>query len=81
MKLKEARANKFLTMAQLADMAGVSLYTIRNIEAGVSLPPLPVAVKIAKALEMEPAEIDEFKAARDKTIRGRATPQGDEKAS
>ncbi len=71
MKLKEARVGKFLTMAKLAEKAGVSLYTIRNIETGASIPTLSVAAKIAEALEIEPAEIDEFRASRDAAARGR----------
>ncbi len=71
MKLKEARAQKLLTMAELAAASGVSLATIRNIEQGSSTPRLPIVRKIAGALGIDAGEIDEFRQSMEATARGR----------
>jgi len=70
-KLKEARARKLLAMRALADASGVSLATIRNAEAGRYVPSLSVARKLADALGIEPAEVDEFRASMEAAIQGR----------
>ena len=63
MKLKDIRAQRFLTRKELASKAGVGASTVYAIESGCETPTLPSARKIAQALEIGPMEVDEFKAA------------------
>ena len=60
MLLREARHRKFLSIRELAARAEVSTRTIVSIEQSKSVPTFKTARKIAGALEMEPAEIEEF---------------------
>mgnify|MGYP002780273667 CR=1 FL=1 len=60
MRLREARHQKFLSIRELADRAEVSTRTVVGIEQGRQVPTFKTARKIAGALEMEPAEIEEF---------------------
>ena len=69
MKLREARASKLLTAAALAKESGVSVGTINKIEQGAWLPSLRTIRKLVEVLKVEPAEVDEFKAAIEKTAR------------
>jgi DNA-binding XRE family transcriptional regulator len=62
MKLREARRRKFYSAIDLAEKAGVSAGTIYAIEAGRELPVLRTARKLAAALEIDPLEVDEFRA-------------------
>ncbi len=71
MKLKEARAARYLTIRRLAEMAKVSPGTIQAIEGGRSIPTLTTAGKLAHALDVDPNEVDEFRAAVEKTLEGR----------
>ena len=48
--LKEARAAKGWTQAQLADVVGVSRKTINTIENAVFTPSTTLALKLARAL-------------------------------
>lgn len=73
MRLKEARARRYLSMRELATKAGVSLATIRDVESGRTVPRLGTARKLAQALEMDPDEVDEFRVAVQRTI-GMITP-------
>ncbi len=59
MKLREARIQKFLTMAKLAQKAEVSVATVRDTEAGRHRPSLTTCGKLAAALGMSPEFIDE----------------------
>ena len=59
MKLKEARIRAFLSMAKLAEKAGLSIATIRDIEAERHRPSLTTCGKLSTALEMKPEELDE----------------------
>ena len=63
MKLKEVRAQRYLSMRDLAQKAGVGLATIREIEGGRAIPQLRTARKLAGALEIDPDEVDEFRLA------------------
>lgn len=72
MKLKEARARRYVTIRQLAELARVSTATIQGIEAGKTTPTLTTAAKLARALEMNPDDIDELRAAAARTIEGRS---------
>lgn len=49
--LQEARTEKHLTRAQLAELVGVSWETIKAYEAKGATPSLQVALKIAHALD------------------------------
>lgn len=59
MKLREARIQKFLSMAKLAQKAKVSVATIRDTEAGRHRPSLTTCGKLAAALGMAPEFIEE----------------------
>jgi transcriptional regulator with XRE-family HTH domain len=61
--LREARAERLLSMRQLATKAGVASSTIYLIETGRSIPRLSSIRRIAAALGIEPTEIDEFRLA------------------
>ena len=75
MKLAEARGRKLLTGRELAERAGVSHTNIYAIEAGRWLPSLPTIRKLCEALEVQnPLDIDEFKAAIEKTTQGKKEP-------
>ena len=71
MKMKEARAKKLYTMRALADVSGVSLATIRNIEQGKVTPSLGVIQKLVTKLEIDPEEIDEFRMGIEAASRGK----------
>jgi transcriptional regulator with XRE-family HTH domain len=59
--IKEQRQLFDWSLRKLAEEAGVSFSYIRNLEAGTSIPTLPVLLKILHALEINPHEfIDEF---------------------
>ena len=59
MNLREARIQKFLSMAKLAKKAKVSIATIRDTEAGRHRPSLTTCGKLGSALGMAPELIDE----------------------
>jgi len=72
MKLKEARAGKFLSIRELAQEAGVGASTIYAIESGRELPTLRSARKLAQTLQVEPMDVDEFRAAWERTLQGKS---------
>ena len=49
-RLREERARRDLTQAELAEMVGVSRKTINTVENGVFVPSTVLALKLAKAL-------------------------------
>ena len=49
--LREERARRNLTQAQLAELVGVSRKTINTVENGVFVPSTVLALRLAKALE------------------------------
>lgn len=49
-RLREERARRDLTQAQLAELVGVSRKTINTVENGVFIPSTVLALKLAKAL-------------------------------
>ena len=59
MRLRELREGKFLTRPALAQLAGVSEATIRNIETGKHWPTATTARRLATALGVEPHAVDE----------------------
>jgi putative transcriptional regulator len=49
-RLREWRAKKQLTQAELAELAGVSRKTINTVENGVFVPSVQLALALARAL-------------------------------
>jgi putative transcriptional regulator len=52
-RLREARAKRGWTQAELADRIGVSRKTINTIENGVFIPSTVLALKLARAFETQ----------------------------
>jgi DNA-binding XRE family transcriptional regulator len=72
MRLSKARAKKLYTPAKLAAATGVSRGHIYGVESGRWLPSLELVGKICDLLGIEdPEEIDEFKAAIERSARGK----------
>jgi DNA-binding XRE family transcriptional regulator len=72
MKLSEIRAKKLYTPAKLAEAIGVSRGHIYGVESGRWLPSLELVRKICALLEIEnPEDVEEFKAAIDRSARGK----------
>jgi DNA-binding XRE family transcriptional regulator len=77
MKLSEARARKLFAVGKLAEAVGISRGHLYGIEGGRWLPSLETVRKICEVLEIQdPMEIDEFKAAIEKSIRGKEPARG-----
>lgn len=66
--LKEVRLRKLFSLRALAAKAGVAQRTIVEAEAGRQAPRPTTMRKLADALEIDPMEIDEFRAAVDEQI-------------
>lgn len=61
-KLSQCRKGRYLSQRALAAEADVSFATVKAIEAGkVKKPQLRIVKKIADALGVQAAEIDEFR--------------------
>lgn len=60
-KLQEARMERGFTRPQLAEKAGVSWETIKSYEVKGATPSLPVALKIAHALDKTVDELFNLK--------------------
>ncbi len=61
--LSEVRTTRLFSIRDLARQAGVAPSTIYLIEAGRSMPSLGVVRRLATALDVEPAAVDEFRQA------------------
>ena len=59
--LRELRAERLLTIRDLARLAGVAPATLQDIEAGTLTPGPRVIRRVAAALDLEPGEIAEFR--------------------
>lgn len=59
--LRELRAERLLSIRELARQASVAPSTIFLIEAGRTVPRQRVARQIAMVLEVEPMAVDEFR--------------------
>jgi DNA-binding XRE family transcriptional regulator len=70
--LRELRIRRFLSLRAMAKRAGVAQRTIVEAEAGRRVPQLATMRKIAEALDIDPMEIDEFRAAIEDAIEGKA---------
>ena len=60
MKLADLRLAQHQTQLALSELSGVTVETISHIERGKHPPRLETMLKIAKALGVELADIDEF---------------------
>ncbi len=69
--LKEARAERLLTVRELAQQAGVAFSTVHLAETGKATPRFDVIQKISAALEVSPQDIAEFAAAIEATGQGK----------
>ena len=56
-QLAHLRIEKGYKIRQLGELAGVSKSTVHNIENGNVIPGIDMVCKLARALEMEPAEL------------------------
>jgi transcriptional regulator with XRE-family HTH domain len=61
--LRAWRAERLLTLRDLARVVGVGIRTIDRIETGGRLPRLALVQRIAAALAVEPGMVAEFRAA------------------
>jgi transcriptional regulator with XRE-family HTH domain len=61
MRLQKIRIKRGITQAELAETAGVTKPTISHIECGTHPPKLETMLKVARALGVELADVDEFK--------------------
>lgn len=59
--LRELRAERLLSIRELARRASIAPSTIFLIEAGRSIPRQRVARQLAEALQVDPMEIDELR--------------------
>ena len=57
-KLREIREKQFLTQVELADKAQISEITLNRLEKGRQKPRFMTIRKLAKALGVEPGEIE-----------------------
>ncbi len=61
-KLKEARARRLMSVRSLAAAAGVAPSTVYYAESGRRMPSFRAIRNLSAALELDPLDIDEFRA-------------------
>jgi transcriptional regulator with XRE-family HTH domain len=61
--LRAVRADRLLSIRALAQQAGVAPSTVYLIETGRTVPRLSVVRRLAQALDVAPASVDEFQQA------------------
>ncbi|MFD1957781.1 MULTISPECIES: helix-turn-helix domain-containing protein [Paenibacillaceae] len=61
MKLKDAREKKRLTQEYVSRAVNISLKHYQNIEHGITMPTVNIALHICEVLNVDPREIDEWK--------------------
>lgn len=59
--LRRLRRQKDITQEQLAEIIGVSVHLISNIERGINGPSFDTLSKLAKALDVEVSKLFDFK--------------------
>lgn len=59
-RLKEVRAERGLTQAELATLVGVSRKTINTVENGVFVPSTVLALKLAECLKLRVEDLFEL---------------------
>ena len=69
--LREVRIRRLLSIRRLAELAGLSPNTVHSVETGRRQPHYDTMAQIAGALDVEPTEIDEFRAAMDAALEGK----------
>jgi len=69
--LREVRAERLMTMRDLATRAGLSLSSVYMVENGRTIPRLPAVRKLAAALGIDPGEVEELRRAMDVAAHGR----------
>jgi transcriptional regulator with XRE-family HTH domain len=67
--LRELRMRRFLSLRELASRAEVALRTLVEAEAGRQVPQPKTMRKLAAALDIDPMEVDEFRAAIEATLK------------
>lgn len=73
--LRQARAERLLSIRELAAAAGVAPSTIYLIEAGRTRPRPRVIRRLARALDVDPRSIDEFREAIEALAQRRRRPE------
>tara|TARA_R110002020_G_scaffold276044_1_gene491295 strand:+ start:408 stop:644 length:237 start_codon:yes stop_codon:yes gene_type:complete len=63
MKLMDLRNQRGLSQVALAELAGISNHTVMNIEKSYYRPTTETISAVAEALEVDPMDVDEFRAA------------------
>lgn len=61
MQLKQAREEKKLSQEKLSRSINVSLKHYQNIEHGITMPTVNIALHICEVLDVDPRDIDEWK--------------------
>lgn len=61
MRLREARKQRGLTQEQLVSIVNISIRNYQRMESGEVIPPVSTALRICKALEINPFRIEEWK--------------------
>ena len=56
-KIKRVRADKNVTLERIANETGFSVDYLREIEAGLAIPPVGAILQIARALEIDSASL------------------------
>ena len=70
--LREVRLRQVLSQRALARRAGVAQRTIVEAELGRQVPRLATMRKLCEALGVDPMEVDEFRAAVEAAVAGKA---------
>jgi transcriptional regulator with XRE-family HTH domain len=70
--LRELRIRRLLSLRELAKRADVAQRTVVEAEAGRQAPRPSTMRKLAEALDVDPMEVDEFRAAIEGAIEGKA---------
>ncbi|WP_429843223.1 helix-turn-helix transcriptional regulator [Brevibacillus sp. FIR094] len=61
LKLKDARIEKKLSQEKISRIINVSLKHYQNIEYGITVPTVTIALHICEVLDIDPREVDEWK--------------------
>ncbi|MFF0830336.1 helix-turn-helix transcriptional regulator [Brevibacillus sp. NPDC003359] len=61
MKLKDARIDKKLSQEKISRIINVSLKHYQNIEYGITVPSVTIALHICEVLNIDPRDVDEWK--------------------